>query len=74
MTYVLGGPAFATLANEPGVGAWVHRLPCLEVESDLSLRLLVAWCAGDGHVQRPRTNLADATLGRSKKALEITRR
>ena len=49
----------------------MHRLPRLEVNVDLSLRLLGARCAGHGDIKGRLTHLPHATFGRLKKAREV---
>jgi hypothetical protein len=49
----------------------VHRLPRLQVNVDLSLRLLSARSAGHGDVKGRLTHLPHATFSRFKKAREV---
>lgn len=49
----------------------MHRLPGLEVNVDLSLRLLSARCAGHGDVKGRLTHLPHTTFSRFKKVREV---
>ena len=67
----LGGRVCASLADDPRIRAGMHRLPRLEVNVDLSLRLLGARCAGHGDVKGRLTHLPHATFSRFKKVREV---
>jgi len=67
----LGGQVCAALANDPRVRAGVHRLPGLEVNVDLSLRLFWTRRSGHGNIQGRLTHLSHATFSRFEKVREV---
>jgi len=66
-----GGRVFAALANDPSVSARMHRLPRLEVNVDLSPRLLSARCTRHADVKGRLTHLPYTTFSRFKKVREV---
>jgi hypothetical protein len=67
----LGGRVCAALADDPRVRAGVHRLPRLQVNGDLSLRLLRARSPRHGDIKSRLTYLPHTTFGRLKRVREV---
>jgi hypothetical protein len=61
----------ASFADDPRVRARVHRLPRLQVNVDLSLRLIGARSAGHGYVKGRLAHLPHTTFSRFQKVREV---